>query len=386
MRYKPQRDIPSAVRELKSLSPTEICNWIRNHRTKKNEATGRREQVIRNPPSISNFFKRHPKLYKELQAEIAEYSLPDVGISEADFSNGAFRKIPSVEKWILQLRSRGAKEATIKYFIGILKNICRGQLPHIKRMKREKLPAIILEDWGLKHPRALTLEDCQKFNSAMRENKCETRNYRLVMRNFLRSRNIAGWDTISGRLAEQKGKYAHLYAKKEEIAKIFDWLKSFNYEAYLISKFSFKCGGVRALASLEAHAKYVNSEDRTIIVFEKSNRNAPKRRVVKEIPDDFYAELEPRIKKGGKLFNTEASELRKILRASYKAVIPHIDVPMPFHFWRHQFAQHMLRATDWNYALVADLGGWKIQTLQDYYGAFDRKTLKSYARQKLAEI
>jgi len=46
----------------------------------------------------------------------------------------------------------------------------------------------------------------------------------------------------------------------------------------------------------------------------------------------------------------------------------------------------MLRATNWDYALVADLGGWKIQTLQDYYGAFDRKTLKEYARQKLAEI
>jgi integrase len=50
------------------------------------------------------------------------------------------------------------------------------------------------------------------------------------------------------------------------------------------------------------------------------------------------------------------------------------EIPMPFHFWRHQFAQHMLRKTDWNYALVAGLGHWTVETLERYYGKMDRKT------------
>jgi len=59
------------------------------------------------------------------------------------------------------------------------------------------------------------------------------------------------------------------------------------------------------------------------------------------------------------------------------------NIPMPFQFWRHQFAQHMLRATDWNYALVASFGDWKVQTLEDYYGAMDKREVRAYARRKM---
>jgi len=41
---------------------------------------------------------------------------------------------------------------------------------------------------------------------------------------------------------------------------------------------------------------------------------------------------------------------------------------MPFHFMRHMFAQHMLRATGWNYGLVARLAGWTVGALERYYG------------------
>jgi len=386
MRYKPRRDIPLAVRELKSLSPTEICKWVRNHRTKVDSKTGKRIQVKRKPPSISMFFQRNPELYKQLKSEIEEEKIDETQISETIFLNGNFQKIPCVEKWVLQLRARGAKESSIKNFLGNLRRICLGRLPR-KKGERAK-PYELIENWGLKHPRALTLEDCLRYTSELIKRELPSREHRLTMRNFLKSRNVAEWDTISGKLEKQKGQYAHLYTPKENIEKIFEWLKAVNYDAYLATKFSFKCGGIRLTATLNAEAQYVNEEDKTIIVFEKANRNAPKRRITKEIPDNFFKELLPRIKNGGKLFKIEKAELTRILRACYKAVIPELEanIPMPFHFWRHQFAQHMLRATDWNYALVADLGGWKLQTLQDYYGAFDRKTLKEYARKKLAGI
>jgi integrase len=307
-------------------------------------------------------------------------------MSETDLANGSFLKIPCIEKWVLQLRGRGAKDKAINMFLGHLKYICMGKLPNPRKRRKEGKPSIILEDWGLKHPASLTLKDCLKYNSAMIENEVDTRNYRLAMRNFLKSRNIEGCDTISGKLEKEKGQYAHLYTNKTN--EFFAWLKDFNYEVYLISKFAFKCGGVRKTASLNAEAQYVDVENKTIILFEKSNRNAPKRKVIKEIPDDLFEELLPRIKVGGKLFNISDKDLCKILRACYKAVIPELEpnIPMPFHFWRHQFAQHMLRATDWNYALVALYGDWKVQTLEDYYGAMDKREVRGFAREKLAEI
>jgi len=41
----------------------------------------------------------------------------------------------------------------------------------------------------------------------------------------------------------------------------------------------------------------------------------------------------------------------------------------PNHIWRHTFAQDALHASDWNYELVASIGGWKdTGTLKKHYG------------------
>ena len=50
----------------------------------------------------------------------------------------------------------------------------------------------------------------------------------------------------------------------------------------------------------------------------------------------------------------------------------------PNHFWRHMFAQHTLRATDWNYDAVAFLGGWDgTDMLKKVYGAPPTETLRA---------
>ena len=76
------------------------------------------------------------------------------------------------------------------------------------------------------------------------------------------------------------------------------------------------------------------------------------------------------------------------LRSAYNEIIPELadDIPRPFHFWRHQFAQHMLRVTDWNYGLVARLGDWTVETLEGYYGKMDRKTALESGRKHLVNI
>ena len=52
-----------------------------------------------------------------------------------------------------------------------------------------------------------------------------------------------------------------------------------------------------------------------------------------------------------------------------EAGLPYADFP-PTHIWRHTFAQEGLRATDYNYELVASLGGWvNTRILKEHYGA-----------------
>jgi len=374
-KYKPRRDIPKAVRELKTFSPSRIREWIRNHRAKKDRVTGKRVQLNVTPQSISMWFRRHPDVLRKLKTEVKDEELSKEAISETLFNNGAFRKIPCIEKWIMQMRGRPASEKSIRNFINIIKQVCRGILPH----------GHIIEDWGLKHPHALTLEDCLRYNSELIKRGLKGRNHRLAMRNFLKSRNVEGWDTISGKLETQAGKYAYLYTTKMD--EIFAWLKDVNEEAWACARFGYKTA-CRTGATLYAHAKYVNKEDHTIKVFEKASLNKPKTLQEKLISEDLWNELLPRIERGRRLFSITSSELNGVLRSCYKEVIPELaeDIPMPFHFLRHQFAQHMLRATNWNYGLVARLGHWTVETLERYYGKMDRKTAMEMGREHLNNI
>jgi len=101
--------------------------------------------------------------------------------------------------------------------------------------------------------------------------------------------------------------------------------------------------------------------------------------------DDIYNEIKD-LK--GKLFKIDKEDLNALLRAAYKEFIPELekDIPMPFHFWRHQFAQHMLRKTEWDYATTAKLGHWKVETLERYYGAMEWKYAKEQAKEAFKRL
>ncbi len=371
--YVPRRDIPIAVRELKTFSPSRIRDWIREHKTKKDRLTGKRVQVLRSPDSIGKWLKRHPRIFEELKNEVTETELEQEAISETLFYNGTFRKIPCVEQMIIDMRGRKAKEQSMKNVLSYLKRVCMGQLPQTKQQIKNGEEPKIIEDWGLKHPKRLTLDDCLKFNSEMIKNKVGGRDWRLAMRCFLKSRGLP-YDKLSGEYTGA-GKYAHLYAPPEKKDAIFAWLKRMNKEAHDSCFFAFKTG-CRIGATLNAESKYVDREAHTIYVFEKACKHGAKRKLKKKISSDLWQILEPRIQNGGKLFNIEESELNGLLNACYKQIIPELaeDIVMPFHFWRHQFAQYGLRATGWNTSLIAKLGGWTVGTLERYYGKMDEQS------------
>jgi len=383
--YQPERDIPKCVETIKSLSPTAIVAWVRDNRTEK-DGLGTKHQTDVTPQSVSMWFKRHPAIYQALERKLESELVTPETVSEDLFQNGFFDKLPCVEKWMNAMSAKGAKPKAIHNFVWGLKRICLGILPRTPEQKKAKLPHEHIEGWGIKHPARLTLDDCLKFHAELSKRNLRTHRYRLVIRNFLKSRNIEGWDTISGAL-ENSGMYAHLYSPPEKVRAMFAWLKRVNAEAHDCAYFSFKTA-CRLTATLEADAKYVDKEQQTITVFEKASLHGEKRKQVKLLPTDLWELLQPRIERGGKLFNITNEELNGLLRACYREVIPELadEIPMPFHFWRHQFAQHGLRATAWNYGLVASLGHWTVETLERNYGRMDRQTALEQGRKFLPSL
>jgi len=380
VKYKPSRDIPKAVRELGNLKPTKIVGWIREHRTER-DVRGKRKQVERTPQSISHWFERNQEVFLKLEAELKAEELDKVVISENLFENGTFRETNSIKTWINDMKGRGAKGVSrekINSWVNCIRRVCIGNM-------RIKGGRIDIEGWGLKHPDKLTVTDAKDFIRHMNDAGFQNREWRLALRNFLTSKGFVVKSTdLSGELEHEAGQYADLYISKEKIYEILDWLKSINYEAYLASLFCYKTA-CRKTAMLEADASYINEEERTIVVFEKAQARRPKRRMVKIIPNDLWQLIKDR---EGKLFNITDFELCALLRQAYREVIPKLAerIPMPIHFWRHMFAQHMLRNSGWNLQLVAGLGGWTAGTLEKYYGKADQQTIRKFAKETLPQI
>ena len=380
VKYKPERDIPKASRKLKTVSPTRIAQWVQENRTE-TDKIGRKKQKQISPQAITMWFKRHPEEYKKLARQIADEELNGTHITEGIFQTHVFVKLPCIDSWILKMGARQAKEVSIKHFVGCIKFVCMGRLPRTKQQKKDKMKPKYIEDWGLKHPRQLTVQDGLRYLAELKKTGAYTREYRLALRNFFKSRNLEGWDSISGKLEHQAGKYAHLYVPPETIQLILQYIKGLNPVAYRACKFAFKCGGARMGGVQSAHSSKINNADHTIWLTEKASRGQPPREVEKFIPQDVWQEFDLDNFKG-KLFPIEPQELRDICKTAYQAIIPELapKIPMPFHFWRHQFAQHGLRATNWNYALIAGLGHWTVETLERYYGKMDRQTRLQGAR------
>jgi integrase len=356
LKYRPSRDLPKAVLELRTLKASELKLWVQENRTQKNKKTGKQEQADITPEAVIMWFKRHPAIHQKLEAELTGSERTEGAISETLFQNGNLYNVKSIANWNRDMTIRGVKDSLRKSWIARIKRICLGQI------RKERI-----EGWGIKHPDRLTVENGKDYIYEMKKRKLKTRGYRLALRGFLTSKGIVVRSTdISGELEQDHGQYSDLFVSIEKLNQIFEYLKEHNYEAYLASKFSFNTAS-RLTATLEAHSQYMNRSEHAITVFEKSKARKEKRRIIKMLPSNLWKLIE---KRTGKLFNIEGQELSDILREAYRLVIPELAdrIPMPFHFWRHMFAQHMLRKTGWNYGLVAKLGGWTTGALERYYG------------------
>ncbi|MEM2613634.1 MAG: tyrosine-type recombinase/integrase [Nitrososphaerota archaeon] len=357
--YKPSRDLPLAVRTLKTFSPTKIREWILNRFN---------EDVT--PESITMWFKRHPDIKEQLEKELTEEAKNKVIVDQAIFEK--FEEIESVRAWVEEMKDRMCSEKYIRSSVITLKQICMGRFP--------KLGIDLVQEglWTYKHPDRLTLDDVRELIRILRDRNIETHRVRIVARNFLLSKGIIVGKKISGAKSKGFGKFSRLYVEIDILQKMLEWIKERDFEVYVIDRFMFNTG-TRITATLNARIEdlKVFETHAEITVFDKARRSMyPNGKPwIKYIPLSLYDEMKKIIgdRKVGKIFTKKEGEVAKLNKEAIQLFAPEVwkeygDRVMPNHFWRHMFAQHMLRATNWNYTLVAELGGWTPQALYESYG------------------
>ena len=362
VKYKPQRDLPKFVREHKTLSPSELVKIILRERNK---------QIT--PEAISNWFRRHPKVHYELTQELAS-NKPNVNeeVLEHIFQNGAFEELPSVKNWILEMEDRDI--ARISARLGALKRVCMG------KFTTRGVDLVAEGLWCFKHPDRLRLDEAREIVRILKRKGLETANIRIPLRDFLLSKGIVVGKKITGAKSKGYGKFAKLYVKIEILREMLQWIKTVDFEAYVVAKFMFKTG-TRINATLEARIENMRifGDHAEIRVFDKARRSIhPEgKEWIKHVDESLLSDLKTLIgdRKSGKIFShprsrTQRDYMSKINREALKRFVPELEpkIPMPNHFWRHMFFQHMLRLMDWNYGACAELGGSTVKSVEESYG------------------
>jgi len=355
MKYKPSRDLPEFAREAKTTSPSKLAEIVLNRRN---------ERVT--PESVTMYFKRHRDLEALLRKELVE-NLPN-GKQEVDasvFQN--FEEIPSVKAWILEMKGR---DITLRYMneeITLLRSVCMGRFPI------HKIDLVAEGKWCSKHPDRLNLQDAIESITLLKEKGIDTYSYKRSLKDFLTSKGIIVGKKIAVGKSKSYGKLASLFVERTVLDEMLAWIEERDFECYVADDFMFKTG-TRLTATLKALIENVIFQQHTIRVYDKARRSIfPEgKEWTKYIPLQLWRNLQQLIEKrrNGRIFHISDVELSEINREALRRFVPDLEakIRMPNHFWRHMFFQHLLRATDWNYAVCAELGGSTIASLQESYG------------------
>jgi hypothetical protein len=372
-KYNPKRDLPDFAREFKTLSPSKLAEIVLNRRNKKVTSE-----------SVTMWFKRHPEVYNVLVKELVE-GLPTEkeAVDVSIFQNGQFENLESVKNWIAEMKDRDI--VNVSGWVNAVKRVCMGKFPKLG------LDLVASGEWCLKHPNRLQLDDVIALVRILKSKGFETSSIRVPLRSFLLSKGIIVGKKISGAKSRGCGKFATLFVEMDVLNKMLAWIKTQDYEAYVIDKFMLKTA-TRITATLKATIKLPNgmqnirefSDHAEIKVYDKARHSIyPEgKEWTKHIDFVLLQDLKTIIgdRKEGKIFSKTADEMNKINREALKRFCPELEphIPMSNHFWRHMFAQLMLRLTDWNYGVVAELGGWTVKALEESYGKPPQAVVKSW--------
>jgi len=360
MKYKPEKDLPDFAREYKTLSPSKLAEIILNRRNKKVT-----------PESITMWFKRHPDVYEQLSKEIVE-GLPtekeEVDVSIYEMSR--FMEIPSVKEWILFMhtRRRKGKELHPEYITS--------QVRLLRQALREHSVPL--------HPDRLTFRDAQEIFLEMEKKGKDTYPFRRAIKDFLKSKGATGWEKIGVGKPKGFGKYRGLYVDLDTIYKMLGWIYTQDLEVFTVDKIMWH-NGIRLGAVLGAKIEkfHYNPTGFSILTVLEKFREEKTFRVIPDVANLIKEVIGDR--KSGKIFRIGERRVNVLNREAMRKFCPELEpqVEMPSHFFRHMFFQHLLRATNWNYAIVASIGQTTEQSLKESYGGIPSGDVLEWEKQYL---
>lgn len=368
-KYKPARDIPKFARELGSLDLDDLRTQILKKRNKD----------VKNS-SIKMWLHRHPKIHAEIEKEFKDEHITDLEVTDNIFLNGTFEALTTVDLWNRHMVRNNI--VARKGYLSTLKNICKGTF------RGWNMP-----NWTPQHPDRLTQEDVLKIvDYCMTHNKfgeetddqnqiIEDAHIRIVARNFFLANNKP-CNQISGSKSKGFGKYNKMVYSTAKINSVIKDVYSKNQIAGTVSLFMFKTA-TRISATLKAliediEVMTIDGKQHVFIhVYDKARRSKHPRgkKWTKYVPPELYYRLLDLIgdRRFGKIFNVDYDTVTKLNKDAIIKHIPELLEQFPKfkswnHFYRHMFAQTMLRLTNWNLQAVSELGGWSPMALEESYG------------------
>ena len=350
-KFRIRKVLPKLIVKEKTFSPKKLRNIILHE-----------YNVEMTPQNISMWLNRHPEIVEELKRKIGEEDAQHENIRfDIDYwiTKDFKSSIPIIQEWIDTMIGRKVSEGEIRKKVLAIRKICMG-------LKGRDKQAITIIEWSI-HPLALTEANALKYIVELNRRGYNDKEARLAVRNFL----IYGVGTQPKKISGDKGesgKYAHIYAPKEKAHQILDWLMKEDPLIGAFCMFLYKTA-TRAEATKNVKLSHINIKEKVVFVWDKGKKRK-KQKWKKYIDDQLLYTLEPLIAKGTLFENVNLERARGLCTKAYEMFIPELakEIPMPLHFWRHEFAQAMLRATGWNYDVTAKLGGWHPQTLRENYG------------------
>jgi hypothetical protein len=380
MKYAPRRDIPDFARELRSVSPSKIAHLILTRRN-----------VERTPESVTMWFGDHHELFDELEKEIiAGQPTVEQSVDCSLFENHSFQEIESIRNWVLEMNARELDQNTIRDGVGTIRLVCQGRFP------KKGLDFVASGKWCFKHPDRLHLQDALEIIKLLREANVDTYQHKKFLKDFLISKGeVVGKKFTVGR-PKSFGKYAKMKASETQLQNIIGEVEAKNKKAGVADEFMLKTA-TRVNATLKVRIDdMVEVGDHALVtVFDKGRRSkyAEGKPWDKKLDTQLYQHILGIIgdRESGAIFEgLNEVDLGKLNHDAIchwcPEVVERYPDFLPNHFFRHCFAQIMLVRTNWNYAVVAALGGWTVKALEESYGQPPDEIVNEWATKYSLEI
>lgn len=362
-------DYLDAVRKTRSLSDGDIAKNLNVNLT-----------------TVYRFRVRNRDVYEQGEEIIKSFD----GIGYSDLTFDMFKFIPSIAEYKKILENKDLSKYEKNHRVRVIYNVCHHLKVHPDKLTLDDVSLLCMNMRDLKKgaPKGLKYYNIVK----------SIRNWFQLMHDVSAERlNVKGLN--AGR-TEGDGKYASERVTKEQRKTIEDTMwdacrkhnKKLRYMDYSLEKAYNEMIGICHFMYYSATRKmgtqYLHFGDKKHVVdndylelhvVDKGNESWNKIFV-----DDGYKRIEDYLERNFNVYRMDElykmtgvmfpmikgrkySLENKIMRSAQEEAGCHIM--QPNHIWRHTFAQDCLYATNWNYELVASLGGWKTtEVLRRNYG------------------